>query len=54
MADVIRIHPDNRKVFDYRGRPLALICATEHYGAVINRPFRFERYLKDAADGGRR
>lgn len=52
MAEVIRIHPENRKVFDYRGRALVLLCATEHYGAVINRPFRFERYLKDAAERG--
>ncbi len=27
-----------------------LLCATEHYGAVINRPFRFERYLAEAAE----
>jgi hypothetical protein len=46
----IRIHPDNPKVFEFRGRPRVLVCATEHYGAVINRPFRFERYLADAAE----
>jgi len=27
-----------------------LITATEHYGAVMNRPFNYERYLSDAAD----
>lgn len=48
----IRIHPDNPKLFQFRDEPLALICATEHYGAVFNRPFRFERYLADA--GARR
>ena len=26
-----------------------LLTATEHYGAVINRPFRYERYLRDVA-----
>ena len=26
-----------------------LVCATEHYGSVLNRRFRFERYLADAA-----
>ena len=50
MLDTIRIHPDNPKVFDYDGRPRVLICATEHYGAVMNRPFRFERYLADAKE----
>jgi hypothetical protein len=46
----IRIHPDNPKLFEFRGKPLVLVTATEHYGAVMNRPFRFERYLEDAAD----
>ena len=45
----VHIHPDNPKLFEYRGRPLVLLTATEHYGAVLNRPFRFERYLRDAA-----
>ena len=52
VSEAIRIHPENRKIFDYRGRALVLVCATEHYGAVMNRPFRFERYLRDAAERG--
>lgn len=50
MVVPIRIHPDNPKCFQFRGKPLALVTATEHYGAVINRPFRFERYLSDACE----
>ena len=46
----IAIHPDNPKIFLFRGRPLALITASEHYGSVVNRAFDFERYLADAAD----
>lgn len=46
----IRIHPENPKLFEFRGKPLVLLTATEHYGAVMNRPFDFERYLADAAD----
>ena len=46
----IRIHPENSKVFQFRGRPIVLVCATEHYGSVMNRPFNFERYLADAKD----
>lgn len=49
MSDAIRVHPGNPKCFEFRGRPMALITATEHYGAVMNRPFRFEEYLADAA-----
>jgi hypothetical protein len=50
MNRPIRIHPLNPRYFDFRGRPLVLICATEHYGSVLNRPFDFERYLEEHAD----
>jgi hypothetical protein len=46
----VLLHPENPRYFLFRGRPLALIAATEHYGSVINRAFDFERYLADAAD----
>ncbi|MHC4644944.1 MAG: DUF6298 domain-containing protein [Planctomycetota bacterium] len=48
--DTIRIHPDNSKIFEFRGKPLVLVCATEHYGSVMNRAFHFERYLAEARD----
>ncbi len=48
-AEAIKIHPDNSKYFLFRGKPLVLITASEHYGSVINRPFNFEKYLDDAA-----
>ncbi len=48
MPTPIRIHPENPKIFEFRDKPLVLITATEHYGAVMNRPFKFERYLADA------
>jgi hypothetical protein len=50
MSSPIRIHPTNSKLFEYRGKPLVLLTATEHYGSVINRPFRYPLYLADAAD----
>jgi hypothetical protein len=46
----IGVHPDNPRYFLFRGRPRALICATEHYGAVLNRAFDYERYLAEAAE----
>ena len=46
----VSIHPENAKYFLFRGRPLVLVTATEHYGSVINRPFDFERYLTNAAE----
>ncbi len=50
MPDPIRLHPENPKIFEFRGLPRVLVTATEHYGSVMNRPFRFERYLADAAE----
>ncbi len=52
MSVPIRIHPENTKLFEFRGKPLVLLTATEHYGAVMNRAFHFERYLADAAEKG--
>src|SRR5581483_8654291 len=46
----IAIHPENPKYFLFRGKPLVLVAATEHYGSVVNRRFDFERYLAEAAD----
>jgi hypothetical protein len=42
VSNAIRIHPQNPKYFEFRGKPLAFITAIEHYGAVMNRPFRYE------------
>lgn len=52
MTTPIHIHPKNPKLFEFRRKPLVLVTPTEHYGAVMNRPFRFERYLADAAEKG--
>lgn len=43
------IHPENPKYFLFRGKPLVLVAASEHYGSVVNRPFNFPRYLAEAA-----
>ena len=47
--EAVRIDAENAKYLMFRGKPLALISASEHYGSVINRPFDFEKYLDDAA-----
>ncbi|MEP7356096.1 MAG: hypothetical protein ABI847_02515 [Anaerolineales bacterium] len=52
MHPPLRLHPRNPKLFEFRGQPRVLLTATEHYGAVMNRPFQFERYLADAAQKG--
>src|SRR5487761_1449404 len=47
--NAVKINPANPKYLLFRGKPLVLITATEHYGSVVNRPFDFEKYLDDAA-----
>ena len=49
-AEPIQIHPDNPKYFLFRGEPLVLLTATEHYGSVVNRPFDYRKYLADTAE----
>jgi hypothetical protein len=44
-AEPIRLHPDNPRWFEWRGRATALITSAEHYGAVVNPDFDFRRYL---------
>src|SRR6202042_2212086 len=47
--DAVHIDSANPKYLWFRGKPLVLISASEHYGSVINRPFDYEKYLDDAA-----
>jgi hypothetical protein len=48
----IALHPENGHYFLWRGKPTVLITSGEHYGAVLNLDFDYERYLATlAADG---
>ena len=46
-AEPIRLHPDNPHYFLWRGKPTVLITAGEHYGAVLNLDFDYQRYLDE-------
>lgn len=45
-AKPIRLHPDNSHYFEWRGKPTILITSGEHYGAVLNLAFDYEKYLQ--------
>ena len=45
-AAPIRLHPQNPRYFEWRGKALALITSAEHYGAVLNLDFDWQRYLE--------
>lgn len=42
----IKLHPENPHYFLYKGKPTVLISSAEHYGAVLNTDFDFEKYLQ--------
>ena len=44
-----RRHPSNPRCFLYKGKPIVLITATEHYGAVLNGQFDYVPYLDELA-----
>ncbi|MBT4820552.1 MAG: cellulase family glycosylhydrolase, partial [Lentisphaerae bacterium] len=48
----LSLHPDNPHYFLFRGEPLILITSAEHYGAVLNLDFDYERYLETLARDG--
>lgn len=51
-AEPITLHPENGHYFLWRGKPTILVTSGEHYGAVLNLDFAFDRYLATlAADG---
>ena len=48
----IHLHSDNPHYLSYRGQPLLLVSAAEHYGAVINCAFDDRRYLDALSSAG--
>ena len=49
QAQPLSLHPENPHYFEYKGKPVLLITSGEHYGAVINREFDYQKYLKTLA-----
>ena len=44
-APGLRLHPENPRYFEWRGKPAVLVGSGEHYGAVLNLDFDFAKYL---------
>ncbi len=51
-AQPIGLHPENPHYFEYKGQPTLMITSGEHYGAVINLDFDYEKYLNTLAEDG--
>jgi hypothetical protein len=43
----ISLHPENPHYFMWRGKPTVLVTSGEHYGAVLNLDFEYEKYLDE-------
>jgi hypothetical protein len=48
----LRKHPQNPKIFEFRGKPLVLVSSAEHYGAVMNLDFDYKTYLDEMVKEG--
>lgn len=51
-AQPIALHPENPHYFIYKEQPTVLITSAEHYGAVINTAFDYEKYLHTLQQDG--
>ena len=46
-ATPLGLHPENPRVFQFRGKATVLVTSGEHYGAVLNLDFDFVPYLDE-------
>ncbi len=51
-TDTFTLNPHSTHCFLYRGKPIVLLTATEHYGAIVNRDFDYVPYLDELARDG--
>src|SRR5262249_5084237 len=50
--EAIHHHPRNPHYFEFRGQATVLITSAEHYGALINLNFDWQKYLETLAHDG--
>lgn len=46
-AGPLRLLPENPRYAEFRGEPVMLVGSSEHYGALVNLDFHYERYLDE-------
>ncbi len=50
--EILSLHPENPNYFLFQGKPTILITSGEHYGAVMNTAFDYEKYLSTLKQEG--
>jgi len=51
-AQPIALHPENPHYFLYKNKPAILVTSGEHYGAVLNLDFNYNKYLDELHSEG--
>lgn len=51
-AAPLSLHPSNPHYFLFRGKPTVIVTSGEHYGAVLNLDFNYQKYLATLAKDG--
>jgi hypothetical protein len=51
-AQPISLHPTNKRIFQYKGKPTLIIGSGEHYGAIMDVDFDYKKYLSTLAKDG--
>ncbi len=44
-GEPVRVHPKTPRYFEWNGKAVAFVTSGEHYGAVLNPDFDYEKYL---------
>jgi hypothetical protein len=52
VSQPVSLHPENQHYLLYKGKPTVLVTSAEHYGAVLNTDFDFEKYLQTLHNDG--
>ncbi len=52
FSQPVSLHPQNPHYFLYKGQPRVFITSAEHYGAVLNLDFNYNKYLQTLHDDG--
>jgi DNA-dependent RNA polymerase auxiliary subunit epsilon len=52
IAQPIALHPKNKHIFQYKGKPTLIIGSGEHYGAVMHLDFDYKKYIATLAKDG--
>ena len=51
-GEPLALHPKNPHYFLFRGQPTILVTSGEHYGAVLNLDFDYQKYLATLTEEG--